>query len=64
MDGKADIRDVALVERHLAGWKGYEDYDLIGISDLNLDGTVNIADAAVLTRHLAGWEDYKEIPLS
>lgn len=51
-DGEVDIKDSALIKRHLAGWK--VDMDMAA-ADVNGDGEVNIKDSALIKRTLAGW---------
>lgn len=50
-DGEVDIKDSALIKRHLAGWK----VDMDMAADVNEDGEVNIKDSALIKRQLAGW---------
>lgn len=52
-DGKVDVKDNAIIKRHLSGWK--VDINL-SAADVNNDTKVDIKDSALLKRHLSGWD--------
>ncbi len=52
-DGLLDIKDSALIKRHLAGWEVKIDEDA---ADVNGDGIVDVKDSALVKRSLAGWD--------
>ena len=60
-DGKVTAIDKAILNRYLAGWKGYDeriaDWDA---ADINKDGNVDAKDKAILNRYLAGWQGYDQ----
>ena len=51
-DGKTNMKDLVLVQRHLNGWN--VDIDLT-VCDLTGDGKVNMKDYVALQRQLNGW---------
>ncbi len=52
-DGEANMKDVTLLKRYLAGWDVEIRTDCI---DLNGDGECNMKDVTLLKRYLAGWD--------
>ena len=62
-DGRVNPLDCSILERHLAGWEGYEaETFTYAAADLNGDGRVNPLDCSILERHLAGWGGYETLP--
>lgn len=59
-DSKVNIVDGFMIDRHLAGWLGYESIDLES-ADIDLDGSVSPADSAVIYRAVAGWKSFSHI---
>ena len=59
--GAVDNRDALILDRYIAGWKGYGDrITNPEAADLNLDGKISNRDAILLDRYIAGWEDYDQ----
>ena len=59
--GVVDNRDALILDRYIAGWKGYD--ALIAspeAADLNLDGKISNRDAILLDRYIAGWQNYDQ----
>ena len=64
-DGRVNPLDCSILERHLAGWEGYEaETFTYAAADLNGDGRVNPLDCSILERHLAGWGGYETLPFA
>ncbi len=54
-DGTTDMLDIAVLQRCLAGWEGYDHSKVcIYAADCNVDGSVNAGDALTLLEILAG----------
>lgn len=52
-DGEANMKDVTLLKRYLAGW----DVEIrTDDADFNGDGELNMKDVTILKRYLAGWD--------
>ncbi len=52
-DGNVDVKDSALMKRHLAGWDVKIDES---VADVNGDGNIDVKDSALVKRLLAGWD--------
>ena len=52
-DGSFNARDIALMQRYVAGWEVEID---LKAADINGDGKVNARDIALAQRLLAGWD--------
>ena len=60
-DGYVNATDKAILNRYLAGWKGYNKKILNWeAADINKDGDVTAQDKAILNRYLAGWKGYDQ----
>ncbi len=53
VSGEVDMRDLALLQQHLANWNVEIDLEA---ADVNADGTVEMQDLALLQQYLAGWQ--------
>lgn len=53
-DGKVDLADVALMMKHVAGWRGITIDE--GQADLNDDGYVTLADVSALMKRISGYK--------
>ncbi len=58
-DGKVSIFDVSYVQKHVAGYEGYEELDARAFkaADVNFDGKVSIFDASRIQKFIAGYFD-------
>ena len=58
-DGSVNATDKAILNRYLAGWKGY-DAKILNWDAADIDGKdgVTATDKAILNRHLASWQGY------
>ena len=52
-DGKANIKDVMLIQQYIVGWKVDVNKTY---ADVNGDGNVNIRDVMLLQQSIAGWK--------
>ncbi len=58
-DGKVNVHDLGLLERHLNGWNT----EIVAtVCDVNGDGKVNVRDLALLERYLNGWDVELHLP--
>ena len=60
-NGAVDNRDALILDRYIAGWKGYDALIVNPeAADLNADGKISNRDAILLDRYIAGWQDYDQ----
>lgn len=58
-NGTVDQDDALILDRYVAGWKGYDEKIVnADAADLSGDGAIGNRDAIILDRYLAGWEGY------
>jgi hypothetical protein len=58
--GTVDGRDIIYLQRHFAGWPGYElSPTQLLAADVNGDGVVDGRDLIYFARHFAGWPGYE-----
>ena len=53
LDGKVNVRDLAMMERHINGWNEEIHID---VCDVNGDGKINVRDLVHLERYLNDWD--------
>ncbi len=59
-DGAITTKDLLLIKRYAANWKGYGSKIDLDLSDIDGDGRITSKDIMILKRCLAGWKGYSE----
>ena len=61
-DSKVTVKDVFILQRHVAKWPDYATIDNVEGADLNTDSKVTVKDVFILQRHVAKWPGYETLP--